>query len=394
MVESMYLELETVTPLFMDGADQKRPEIRAASIKGVMRWWWRAVAGNIYAIDDMRYKESEIFGGAVKRGEKVEKIKSPTLLDIGDINFKKTNVCVKPKKTSKKPYFNDRIDYLLFSTIRCIKDENIKEFINTGANFRLNISFRQFKNGLSMEELKRQVFASLWLMTYLGGIGSRSRRGAGSLCVKNGNKISDISFESNFKDKQELIAFLSDGLGDICRYKKMEYNDHSIVNPSTANIFLGSEHSNWEDAMTELGMWYVGVRRGRKFAGGFRTSGDIPDYNLSHDIKNKSVGEGPYDENRVYLGLPINYYFQETRSGATLSVENYDRRASPILFGVYKLSEAKYVPRVVVFDTLFLPKFNGKIKIKSKSTAISVRNDVIKLAINDLIEKGWEEVRW
>jgi len=114
-----------------------------------------------------------------------------------------------------------------------------------------------------------------------------------------------------------------------------------------------------------------------------------------HDVEGVVLyGINPYDENRVYLGLPINYYFQETRSGATLSVENYDRRASPILFGVYKLSEAKYVPRVVVFDTLFLPKFNGKIKIKSKSTAISVRNDVIKLAINDLIEKGWEEVRW
>ncbi len=97
MVESMYLELETVTPLFMYGADQNHPEIRAASIKGVMRWWWRAVAGNIYTIDDMRYKESEIFGGAVKREEKAEKIKSPTLLNIGDVDFKKTNVCAKPK---------------------------------------------------------------------------------------------------------------------------------------------------------------------------------------------------------------------------------------------------------------------------------------------------------
>jgi len=390
MVESMYLELETVTPLFMYGADQNHPEIRAASIKGVIRWWWRAVAGNVYTIDDMRYKESEIFGGAVKREEKAEKIRSPTLLDIGDIDFKKTNVCAK----HKKPYFNDQIDYLLFSAIRCRKDENYKEFINTGANFRLNVSFRRFKNGLSMEELKKQAFASLWLMTYLGGLGSRSRRGAGSLCVNNGNKISDISFESNFKDKQELIAFLSDGLSNICRYTKMQDNDHSIINPSTANVFLGSEHSKWEDAMTELGRWYVGVRRGRKFAGGFRTGGDIPDYNLSHDIKNKSVDEGPYDENRVYLGLPINYYFQEIRFGAALNVKNYDRRASPLLFGVSKLAEAKYVPRVVVFDTLFLPKFNGKIKIKSKSTTVSVRDDIIKLAINDLRKKGWEEVQW
>lgn len=66
MSESINLEFETVTPLFMYGADQNQPEIRAASIKGMMRWWWRAVV----AEDDvkkMRYDESQIFGSTDKK---------------------------------------------------------------------------------------------------------------------------------------------------------------------------------------------------------------------------------------------------------------------------------------------------------------------------------------
>jgi len=389
MVESVYFELETVTPLFMYGADQSHPEIRAASIKGVMRWWWRAVAGNIYELDEMRYKESEIFGGTIKRKGKIEKVKSPILLDAGNITDKKTNVCAR----SKKPYFNDQIDYLLFSAIRCQRNENTKEFIDPGGSFRLNISIRPFENGLSMEELKKQVFASLWLMTYLGGLGSRSRRGAGSLRVSHTNKNSGIPFESDFKDKKELVRFLSEGLGIICEHEKNHNNIHSMINSSNTHIFLGNECSDWKDAMSELGKWYVGQRKGRKFAGGFRTRKDVSDYNLSRDIKNRSIGRGPYHENRVYLGLPINYFFPP-KFNATLNAKDYDRRASPLLFGVYKLSETCYIPRIVIFDTLFLPDFDGTVKIKSNNTKILVRNDILKLAVEDLKNKGWEEVVW
>ncbi|MDI3498463.1 type III-B CRISPR module RAMP protein Cmr1, partial [Archaeoglobus sp.] len=35
--------LEAITPVFMRGANQSKAEIRAASIKGLMRWWFRAL---------------------------------------------------------------------------------------------------------------------------------------------------------------------------------------------------------------------------------------------------------------------------------------------------------------------------------------------------------------
>lgn len=42
------IELEArfriVTPLFMSGSDKLKAELRVPSIKGVLRFWWRALA--------------------------------------------------------------------------------------------------------------------------------------------------------------------------------------------------------------------------------------------------------------------------------------------------------------------------------------------------------------
>jgi len=48
--------IEFITPLFSKGAYDDRPEIRAASIRGQLHWWFRALGGNAT-------EEKVIFGG-------------------------------------------------------------------------------------------------------------------------------------------------------------------------------------------------------------------------------------------------------------------------------------------------------------------------------------------
>jgi CRISPR type III-B/RAMP module RAMP protein Cmr1 len=65
-------ESEVVTPLFLGGADPARTvELRAPSIKGVLRFSWRALAwsrldGNLEAI---RSEEALLFGIAAREGD-------------------------------------------------------------------------------------------------------------------------------------------------------------------------------------------------------------------------------------------------------------------------------------------------------------------------------------
>jgi hypothetical protein len=56
-------KVELVTPCFLGGA-KGQAEWRGASIRGQLRWWFRAVAGAGFAgdLDKVRAAEEEIFG--------------------------------------------------------------------------------------------------------------------------------------------------------------------------------------------------------------------------------------------------------------------------------------------------------------------------------------------
>jgi CRISPR type III-B/RAMP module RAMP protein Cmr1 len=50
----------------MHGADGSSAELRPASIKGVLRFWWRAIHGNL-SLDELHEQEGKIFGSKDKR---------------------------------------------------------------------------------------------------------------------------------------------------------------------------------------------------------------------------------------------------------------------------------------------------------------------------------------
>jgi len=64
-VDDRILTFEFVTPCFLGGASREGPaEWRAGSVRGQLRWWFRAVAGGRYDGDlqQVRKLEAEIFG--------------------------------------------------------------------------------------------------------------------------------------------------------------------------------------------------------------------------------------------------------------------------------------------------------------------------------------------
>ena len=67
-MERISFECRSVTPMFMYGADGSTPELRPASIKGVLRFWWRAIHGDL-SLKELHEKEGEIFGSTDKRSK-------------------------------------------------------------------------------------------------------------------------------------------------------------------------------------------------------------------------------------------------------------------------------------------------------------------------------------
>ena len=78
-------DCEIVTPMFLYGADGKTPELRAPSLKGVLRFWWRAAQAED-DIEEIKKREAGIFGDSgtegrskfsiqITGGEETERIK-------------------------------------------------------------------------------------------------------------------------------------------------------------------------------------------------------------------------------------------------------------------------------------------------------------------------------
>ena len=59
-------KLEFITPAFLAGADQGVAELRAASIRGALRWWFRVLGGT-------KTEETAVFGG-VQGGARRSKV--------------------------------------------------------------------------------------------------------------------------------------------------------------------------------------------------------------------------------------------------------------------------------------------------------------------------------
>ncbi len=182
--ERKYVTFEILSPLYMGGATQVAPEIRAPSIKGLMRYWYRAI--------DSHFKnwEAKLFGDAGERGI------SPFLLRAYGGAFggeqERLQCCYLLQPPEKKGDLSSceefpqecvpataGLRYLVFPF--GMKGGKRAAF-RPGQKMTVEIVFRPQK-GQEMEKLKRAIAGSLWMISNIGGMGARCRRGLGSVRV-------------------------------------------------------------------------------------------------------------------------------------------------------------------------------------------------------------------
>lgn len=225
-METREFEVEVVTPLFLGGANPKKAELRAASIKGALRFWWRALYG-CDEMENMKKRESEIFGSTEK--------KANMLLRLGDtsnVKYVLENLPqgLKVPVQSKRGNFQvSIIEYLAFGLCEYKKNQrkNIytKEHIPAGNKFNISLLYNK--------TFAEQILNSFKALVNYGGLGSHSRNGFGSIWVK------DLSLK--FKNEGELKSFTSFS--------------------SQAKFFNNfNQKENWADALSVIGKAYKEAR--------------------------------------------------------------------------------------------------------------------------------------
>ncbi len=141
------IDCKLVTPMLMHGEDTRVSELRPPAIKGAMRFWWRAIHGNL-TLDEMKEEESIIFGGAGDESA----IKSSFRIKLMTANLQTEQIDPLPHKKSR------------------FGISGYKE----NQNFKITLIGRELD---SIENI-------FTLSTILGGLGQRSRRGFGSIQIQ------------------------------------------------------------------------------------------------------------------------------------------------------------------------------------------------------------------
>ncbi len=172
-MQSITFTCETITPMFLAGADGTTPELRAPSIKGALRFWWRAMNGHL-SLEDLRRIEGEIFGSTNQ--------KSKIIIIANE----------QPKTVSENEMLPHKTDE---------RHRSPKSSFSNGSI--LNIQLRMFNTidlGSSLKFTVEQLKNLFTLTATLGGFGKRNRRGMGSFKIVNG-----ATMPSSLQDIETLL---------------------------------------------------------------------------------------------------------------------------------------------------------------------------------------------
>ncbi len=348
-------ELEAITPIFMRGANQTKAEIRASSIKGLMRWWFRALAGNYFGdgVVNLRKAEEEIFGSTERR----------------------SRVVVEISQVESGIAWNERNEYERYFWFSQVGRYS-KPAIHPNSRIRLVIK------GYNRRLLEISLI-SLWMAIHLGGFGSRSRKFGGSIFPAKEPETNfevDINFlPSNIENLKEYyvktLSMLIDKTKEILQRlgfkegKKInEIPSYPIFSNGVVNVFIGTPVDDFGEAISQVGNWYLGEIRGKRFEGGFRFK--YADRKIVQRIYQKykqgltNIGNIiAHNERRPYLGLPIQFYEKFNNEFVRFTVDhwNADRRASSLIMTVNKCDD-KYYPVITVFRYTFLPNYTGPVR--------------------------------
>ena len=168
------LELEFITPAFLCGANQSKAELRAPSIRGALRWWFRILGGTLD-------EEESVFGG-VHDGAKKSRVQ--------------IRCCIK-KACSKQQYEKTKIgsdlNYIYYFAEVSSDGSRIgrEAYWAEGTTFCVTIT----GGGIPKESAAVLFWQAVDCFKHLGALGLRSTRGCGAFC-----DAKEVLTEQQFRD--------------------------------------------------------------------------------------------------------------------------------------------------------------------------------------------------
>jgi CRISPR-associated protein Cmr1 len=321
--QALTFDVEVVTPMFLAGArnrasndkeqsgkpdDIAKEYLRPSSLKSMLRWWWRAVAP--YADPTVLVEREGILFGDTRHGQGIH------VSTQRHANWRSGIGSMPPSQS---------LGYLLGQGLFHFKSGVVRPAVYPASTASFTI------RGSIDADLQR----ALDFMGLLGGLGSRSRRGWGS-----------IAYGTAPHDPQVLQQRLKGLLASTPSAQRA----WSHLTPNTRFVVLDQPFESWDSALDALGKPMMAMRQqlgGQKAPYG-------PDHDLVADLLHQQVmpRQAP---RRAAFGLPHPYYFKSSNKSLVFQWNGSDRRASPLLLHVAKLATGRFAAVALVMSGPFLP---------------------------------------
>jgi CRISPR-associated protein Cmr1 len=367
-LETLKFNIEFISPLINRRGKYKDSILLPQTVRGVMRYYFRATAARVFGNNYKKIKELEdiIFGSNNNKSffdvtvilQKERKIKLSELMDLryplyGVIFTKKNEIKFNEEISLLDSRSEFLVNFIFFKSFfkRKIKDCN-----------KVDEYFYKFK------EFIKDLFV---LISLVGGFGAKVKKGFGQFVIRNIErdiKLEDIG--TILKNLEEKIKYL-----DKIFIKENEKNKESITNNSSSISNEAFDFPAFVD-----GFFYV-YKLKKEFYSYIDSLKNIyfPNkYNFSYlNLKNKLRGSAfkdaiqnfndkkKVDFNDALLGLPVLFYYGKAnyKLNALDDKGNEYRKSSLLTIKLWKEKNGKYkVYLIVLLSKIHLK--NSKIVLK------------------------------
>ena len=342
-IEATY---RVVTPLFSAGADSTRPEVRLPSFKGVLRYWWRALAWSRCRgdIDVVRREEDRLFGSAGGGQSRV-------IMRLASVPDPREPVAVGDVLTVSRKgggVVGDGARYLGYGVMGAF---GAKAGRLTRACLRapFDLTVQMRVRGLNEPELTSLRGALVALGT-LGGLGAKSRKGYGSVVLESLCMDGEALWSkprSVDELKNAVAALRSDhaaGSGSLPEF--------TALSSGARHVLLSSAKSEALELLDLVGRELVRFRswghRG-KVLGGIESE---KNFRPDHELMKLASHERRIHPERIAFGLPHNY--GKPKHQQVEPADGLDRRASPLFIHIHECGD-RPVAVVSFLPARFLP---------------------------------------
>jgi len=350
-MKELNFRIRVITPLFMSGADQEAVELRPPSIRGALRFWFRAMMGGVVGgdIEKVRQLEAETFGSTEQASAIKIRINAPAPQEkLWDFQLR-----------------SDRGIVYLGYGLSGSRTTPRRVYVTPdppGYEFELTLSCQH-------ERVQSVAIGTLWLLAQFGGLGARTRRGFGSVEISQVTGDLPSNVQSLFASSSEPLAkWLQKNLVQV-RKLFADFAGAKIQEPADP-VFpvISKDHwvcrvldqtfPSWKEALNWIGEEFRKYKEDRARAPHTRTTSTGSfSYYISKDYdkvkKLFTPGQRPGQLNLPIFGLPLQFQFQSIRKKARVVGEKHERRSSPLHIRVRRDVEG-YRVCLICFKSRFL----------------------------------------